>query len=168
MTWTTGKWDMKVDVLLIAVENYAKLFAVFVFWRLLRGCKENIHGFWGFLPGTVWCFRPPRVFWIPFYYNLKEELTFQLLNSSLNFHPCSPQQTCAPLGMFWKDLHMDFGGVGNSLQAGDWHRLWEKFLVEVERPNKTWQQGSNCKDWCHTMCLWLGFHCGFGSRPGRF
>ena len=36
---------MKVDVLLIAVENYAKLFAVFVFWRLLRGCKENIHGF---------------------------------------------------------------------------------------------------------------------------
>lgn len=110
----TGKWDMQVDSLKMIIYWWLCFFKTSWLQR-----KNHISPwFLMFFPGIVSCCRPSRVFWIHIDDNLKEELTFQLLNSSLNFHPCHPQLTCAPLGMRWKDLHMDFAGVGNSLQAG--------------------------------------------------
>lgn len=123
-----GKWDMQVDSL--KMIRYWWLCFLFTSWL-----QRKIHIsplFLRFFPGIVSCCRPSRVFWIHID-NLKEELTFQLLNFSLNFRPCHPQQTCAPLGMRWKDLHMDFAGVGNSLQAGFPPGMVQVAVAAVER-----------------------------------
>ena len=114
------------------VENDKILMAMFSFYFVVAKKNSYISIVSEVFPGIVSCCRPSRVFWIHID-NLKEELTFQLLNFSLNFRPCHPQQTCAPLGMRWKDLHMDFAGVGNSLQAGFPPGMVQVAVAAVER-----------------------------------
>lgn len=116
------------------VENDKILMAMFSFYFVVAKKKSYISMVSEVFSSNVSCFRPSRVFWIHVDDNLKEELTFQLLNVSLNFHPCHPQQTCAPLGMrCFKDLHMDFAGVGNSLQAGFPPGMVQVAVAAVER-----------------------------------
>ena len=85
-----GYWDMQVDSL--KMIRYWWLCFLFTSWLQRKNHISPL--FLRFFPGIVSCCRPSRVFWIHID-NLKEELTFQLSNFSLNFRPCHPQQTCA-------------------------------------------------------------------------